>query len=292
MKQNFDVLEGQLGFNNPQIETNRFSLRKELFRIVIPQNAANLPQAQGEANSRWTQELAAHRIANLWDLPEFRQYARPFAEEGTPQPAMVIPFNTQVISGLNFFGQPLSAGDSSYSPSNFATKIRSVGVWFTGYRALGLTETPRVYLIPAGEDVLRAPASRTMEIRLWKVFDQRLPLPYPISDLSFNSSWIPMQDTLSSPFGEIRRHSSFRAYEDQGFLNTQEMTLDSRLIGRSVWNTHWLLIIPGATLHGNPNEGLDTFIYGPKLINNPSQRTKQGISDIKLFFQTYAYSGV
>ena len=31
--QNYDVLEGQLGFNNPQIETNRFSLRRELERM-------------------------------------------------------------------------------------------------------------------------------------------------------------------------------------------------------------------------------------------------------------------
>jgi hypothetical protein len=55
------------------------------------------------------------------------------------------------------------------------------------------------------------------------------------------------------------------------------MTSDSRLIGRSVWNTEWVLIIPGQTLLANPNAGLDKFI--------------DEISDIKLLFQTYSYSG-
>src|SRR5262249_31353086 len=34
--QNFDVYRGQLGFNNPEIETGRFSLRQELFRSKLP----------------------------------------------------------------------------------------------------------------------------------------------------------------------------------------------------------------------------------------------------------------
>ena len=75
---------------------------------------------------------------------------------------------------------------------------------------------------------------------------------------------------------EIRRFSSFRAYHDAGFDSTQT-TSNSRLIGRSVWNTEWMLIIPGGTFLSNPDQGLDTFI--------------NSVSDIKIFFQTYAYSG-
>ena len=63
---------------------------------------------------------------------------------------------------------------------------------------------------------------------------------------------------------------------------------DSRLIGRSVWNSRWLLIIPAGTLHSDRNEGLERFINGA-LVGN--QRDGNGVSDIKLFFQTYAYSG-
>jgi hypothetical protein len=56
-----------------------------------------------------------------------------------------------------------------------------------------------------------------------------------------------------------------------------QSTTDTRLIGRSVWNTQWLLIIPGGTLLADPDAGLDRFI--------------DDVTDIKLFFQTYAYSG-
>jgi hypothetical protein len=69
------------------------------------------------------------------------------------------------------------------------------------------------------------------------------------------------------------------------------MTFDSRLVGRSVWNTRWLLIIPGQALLYDPDEGLDTFIDGPEVIGGLGERTGYGISDIKLFFHTYAYSG-
>jgi hypothetical protein len=48
-------------------------------------------------------------------------------------------------------------------------------------------------------------------------------------------------------------------------------------VGRSVWNTQWMLVIPGGTLLNNKTQGLDSFI--------------NSVSDIKLFFQTYAYSG-
>jgi len=66
---------------------------------------------------------------------------------------------------------------------------------------------------------------------------------------------------------------------------------DTRLIGRSVWNTRWLLIIPGGTLLFDPDEGLDTFIDGPEIFPGAGIRTGEGIDDIKLFFETYGYSG-
>ena len=44
-----------------------------------------------------------------------------------------------------------------------------------------------------------------------------------------------------------------------------------------------MIIIPGGTLLADPDEGLQTLIDG--INGNP------GISDIKLFFQTYSYSG-
>lgn len=270
---NFGVLKGQLGFNNPQRESNRFSLREEFFRV--PQSGPGAP----DAVSQWRDTLSKFRIDDLWEVPEFRRFARPFAPESAgPQPGLVIPFETSVTFGLNFFANPLEGGDSAYDPSQFATKIRSVGVWFSDYDGHGLSNTPRVYLVPVGADVLRAPSDDTLATREWRVMDQSLPAPFPVGASSLsNPNWIPKNDTLSDELGDIRRFSSLRAYHDSGEFDESQTATDSRLIGRSVWNTRWLLIIPGGTLLSDANKGLDTFL---------SQ-----VSDIKLFFQTYAYSG-
>ena len=57
-----------------------------------------------------------------------------------------------------------------------------------------------------------------------------------------------------------------------------------------MWNSKWMLIIPGGTLLNDPNEGLDTFILGKRLPGSLN-RDGEGVSDIKLFFVTYGYSG-
>jgi hypothetical protein len=274
MRQNFNVLRGQLGFNNPQTETNRFSLRAEHFRL------------RDASDAEWREVLERHRVTNLWDVPEFRIYARPFAPEfAGPQPGLIIPFSTTVTFGMNYFGWPLGGGDSAYDPTNFATKVRSVGVWFKNYDGAGLSNTPRIYLVPVGMDMLRAPNAFNFETRDWRVIDQKLPVPFPIGASDLNDpSWIPLHDSLNEDFGGIRRFSSFRAYHDSGNFDPSETTTESRLIGRSVWNTRWVLIIPGGTLLANPNQGLDTFIRGQGGDGN-------GISDILLYFQTYAFSG-
>jgi hypothetical protein len=283
MWQNFQVLKPQLGFNNPQVETNRFSLRRELFRIKTDESS----------NDNWRQVLEANRVDDLWDIPEFRRYCRPFGPQGIPEPGLVIPFSTTVTKGLNFFEWPLGGRDSYYSATNFATKVRSVGVWFSNYNSAMLAQTPRIYLVPVGEDVLRTPSYYTKDIRSWQVVDQKLPVPFPIveNELENNPGWIPTVDTIFDEMFQIRRHSDFRAYHDSGYVNESEMTFDSRLVGRSVWNTKWLLIIPGQNLLYDPDEGLDRFIHGPEVIGGSGDRTGNGVFDIKLFFHTYAYSG-
>ncbi|MEM7230625.1 MAG: SBBP repeat-containing protein [Planctomycetota bacterium] len=286
MGRNFAVLGPQLGFNNPQTETNYFSLRSELFR-VRPHNPTT-PNATDDA--AWRDTLRRHRVADLWDVPEFRRFCRPFAPETDAagnrvrQPGIVIPFDTTVTFGLNFFGEQLGGGDSSYDSSNFSTKIRSVGVWLSNYNATGLSRTPRVYLVPAGLDVMRSPSGDTLATREFSVVDQRMPAPFLMgaSDLE-DPDWIPAVDSLSADMAEIRRHSSFRAYHDSGY-NEDEMSYDSRLIGRSVWNRRWVLIIPGGTFLFDGKDGLDTLVEG-------EARDGEGIKDIRLFFQTYAASG-
>lgn len=212
-------------------------------------------------------------------MPEFRKYCRPFAPESAgAQPGLVIPFSTTVTFGLNYFGWPLGGGDNAYDPSRFATKVRSAGVNFESYNGAGLSNTPRIYLVPVGDDFPRSPSGDGTDIRVFSVVDQKLPVPFPIgtSDLT-NPAWIPDNDSLNEDFGGIRRYSSFRAYHDSGTFTAAEQVQDSRLIGRSVWNTKWLLIIPGGTFLNDPDQGLQTFINSN--------------TDIKIFFQTYSYPG-
>jgi hypothetical protein len=269
LSQNFAVLKGRLGFNNPSSETGQFSLRREWLRLN--ENSTNA----------WQAELQARTVDNLWALPEFRRLCRPFAEESAgPQPALVLRFPTTITSGLNFFGWPLGPGDTAYDSTQFATKVRSVGVWFTRYQTAGLANAPRVYLIPTGQDIFRSASANSLATREWRLVDQKLPVPFPLTSADVaKSDFIPLQDSFGSlgdQFADIQRFSSFRAYHDNGFSTGQVLSSD-RLIGRSVWNTDWMLIIPGATLLADPEEGLERFI--------------QSVSDIKIYFQTYSYSG-
>jgi hypothetical protein len=288
MRQNYLVLEGQFGFNNPQIETGYFSLRSELFRIRPQPAPEEAPDP--DADEEWRLELMRHRVADLWDVPEFRRYCRPFAPEFSAsggriaQPGIVIRFPTTITFGLNFFGHELGGGDGSYDPTNFTTKARSVGVWFTGYNATGLARTPRVYLVPAGMDVLRSPSGNTLATREFRIVDQKIPVPFPVGTADLQDpNWIPIAGSLSEDFAGIRRYSSFRAFHDSGF-DEEELVFDTRVVGRSVWNTSWVLIIPGGTFLFDAEEGLDTFIEG---VN----RDGEGVSDIRIFFETFAFSG-
>jgi len=283
MSLNFDVLKGQMGFNNPQVETNRFSLRRELFRI---------PEGP-EGDEAWRAKLESFKVDDLWRVPEFRRYARPFAPESAgPQPGLVIEFTTNVSFGLNFFGWALGPQDSSYDSSQFSTRVRSVGAWFGNYANLPLADDPRVYLFPVGADVLRAPSANDFTIREWQVVDQAVPVPFPINTQELTDyDWLPVADTLSESSTEIRRYGRFRAFHFAEPFDDSQVTSDSRLIGRSVWNRRWLMIIPGGTFLNDPVDGLDTFIQGPLIPGGGGQRDGQGVNDIRIFFKTYAYSG-
>ena len=270
MGANYKVMKTQMGFNNPQTETGKFSIRNELFR---------LRDGSGDGTTLWKAKLKESLVDDLWKVPEFRRYCRPMAPESAgAQPGIVIRFPTTVTFGLNFFGWPLSGGDSAYDASQYATRIRSAGIWFEGYDGGGMSMTPRVYLVPVGADVLRSPNGSNFETRLWRVVDQKIPLPFPIQQRQLQDpKYSPMLDSLGGSFVEIRKFSSLRAYHDGGDFDPSEASSDSRLVGRSVWNTQWMMVIPGGTLLNDKTKGLDSFI--------------NSVSDIKLFFQTYAYSG-
>ena len=288
MKGDWSVLKGRLGFNNPDTETSRFSLRTELFRIA--------PGSSSDAT--WQNQLQLCEV-DLTTIPEYNNYCKTL---GTPiptnEPGIMITFSSTIMPGQNFFGKDLAGGDNAYDPTHSATKIRSVGVWFAGYTnafGSGMANAPRVYLFPVGADLMRSPSRSSGEtIRSWNVFDQALPVPYNVSASDVNApNWIPYFDSLSENFAAPRRFASLRAYHDSGNFTPAELCTNARLIGRSVWNTKWMLLIPGRTLLADPVEGLNLFIYGPMKtgLMSGGGRTMQGVTDIKLFFNTYSFSG-
>ena len=80
------------------------------------------------------------------------------------------------------------------------------------------------------------------------------------------------------PFRPVPDPSFFsqNLYGSSGSLLRSQYT-NNRLIGRSVWNSKWKLVVPGNVLLSDPTTGLDRFI--------------KTVTDIKLHFDTYSYSG-
>ena len=132
------------------------------------------------------------------------------------------------------------------------------------------------------------PLGDTSAIRTWSVDDLAIPLPFNVGESGFSTKplW-QSSDSLTERLFAIRKHQAFRPvstaacfspnlYTGVGTLQRSQYT-NNRLVARSVWNSQWKLVIPGKTLLNNPNEGLDSFI--------------QTVTDVKLHFVTYSYSG-
>jgi hypothetical protein len=309
LKGNYDHFKGQMGFNNPSSEIYTFSLRADLGRIPL----------STREDAAWRQKLETWRVPDLWNYTHsdgstnygfiYRRFCRPFAAEfdgsgnPVPQPALVIPFTSTIQSGKNWFDNTLAAGDSALNASEFATKIRAVGVRFDSYNTAGMSVTPQVYLIPLGADRMFLADSTTLQTREWNVVDQRIPTPLPITPAQLtNPDWHPFTGSTSGYFDEIRKFSSFRAFPDSVGTTRDDIISSSRLVGRSAWNTKWVLIIPNASLlydAASTTAGLDTFVHGlPKsgesqssAGTDPAKRDLLGVRDIKLMIETYSVSG-
>lgn len=283
-------VKSRYGIQNPDSATTRFSLRKELFRI----------SSASASDNTWRNTLATYWVDDLNQLDTYTKYCVPYSSTTNAEPGLVIPFSSEIIAGNNFFGRPAGGGDNFYDPTWLSTRIRAVGVWFSGYNTTfntnaasgsGLVNTPGIYLIPAGSDTMINGADRSrLAQRHWTVYDQVLPLPCNIASTDITSSdWFPLFNSLSGSFADRRRHSSFRAHHDSGTFSDDELCSNARLVGRSVWNSQWVLIIPGRALLSDPVEGLNRFIYGGKKADG--SRDGFGITDVRLYFKTYSYSG-
>lgn len=299
MSSDWSVVKTRLGFNNPSRYNTTFSLRGEKFRI--------LPGTEGDQN--WQAALASGKMANILDDPDVKRYCMHVGDaSGLPVPGFVIPFQTTITDGFNYFGVPLAAGDHTFTPSTFATKIRSSGVAFSGYIGMdspsttsgalagiganspaspstgftdpqGLSATPYIYLIPAGADsMLAPPLGDTSSVRTWQVEDQAIPLPFNIGNSNYSTqpAWVSAASLSEAPF-TIRKHSAFRAVPDGTNFSGGVGFTNARLIGRSVWNSQWKIVIPANTLLNDPAKGMQIFA--------------DTVKDIKLHLETYSYSG-
>jgi len=294
MQADFSVAKGRLGINNPDKNGTLISLRQELFRIL--DNPASTSD-----DTAWRQTLEQHMVSDLMSDPDAAALCRNLRKaDGSKVPGIVIPFGSTIEHGKNFFGLPTAGGDHLFSASNFATKIHSVGVMFQGYVGMDpyaelnpgagaantndpnvLSATPYLYLIPAGADkMLAPPLGDTGAERSWMVKDQALPLPYNLGATAFASNqFFSASGTLSEQPWIQRKHQAFRAVNDAAFfygLQPAEFG-SSRLVGRSVWNTQWKIVIPAYGLLNNEQTGLTRFAAT--------------VDDIKLFFRTYSNAG-
>ena len=290
----FSVAEGRLGINNPDVNGTLISLRQELFRLLKSSTTTGDDKA-------WQQTLEQHMVSNLMSDPDVASQCRNLRKaDGSAVPGIVIPFSSTVEHGKNFFGLPTAGGDHLFSASNFATKIYSVGVMFEGYVGMDpyaglnpgagsantndpnvMSATPYVYLIPCGVDKMLAPPLGDTGIeRAWRVQDQALPLPHNLGANAFSSTqFFSADSTLTEQPWITRKHQAFRAVDDPAFfygLQPAEFG-SSRLVGRSVWNTQWKIVIPAYGLLNDEQTGLTRFAAT--------------VDDIKLFFRTYSNSG-
>ena len=294
MDANWLVLKTRLGINNPQPYATWFSLRRELFRI--------LPGPQGDG--AWKAELAKYWVENLLTLPEYRRYCQPFQAVGglqAKEPGLVIPFSSMIDFARNFFGHELAGEDSALDSTYFATKIAAAGLYFDGYNeklngytgAAPFALTPTVYLIPVGDDRMRAPGLADGTALSYRIVDQVVPLPYTVGSAHLDDpDWMPLYDGYTGGVdlaARIRKYPSFRAYFGAGGPSADQLDCP-RLVGRSAWNTRWLLIIPAGTLNANRDDALRTFING-KDANRDGTIDLSGVSDIRLGLKTYSHSG-
>jgi hypothetical protein len=272
LDENWQVLKGRLGFNNPQSDVDAFSLRRECFRKV--------PDASGDA--AWQSVLENAWVTNLRDLPVFQRHCLPFDPMAAIEPGFAIPFSTTIEFRKNFFGQDLAAGDNAFDSTYFSTKLRGIGICLDGGSAAGggLALRPQIYIIPAGLDAMRVPiqaSSAASSLRSWSVLDQVLPLPYPLAESQWEDpDWSALKNLCGNEMFAIRKYPSLRAYLGDGF-DASQMSYNARLVGRSVWNSEWWIIIPAGSLNADSETARERFI--------------EQIKDIKLYLETYSFSG-
>jgi hypothetical protein len=309
MKADWDVLKGRLGFNNPDSYGTTASLRTGKLRI--------LPGSDGDTTWQDVlQQGRMDNLLDDPDVKRYclqidpgdglpvpgivLSFSTTIAQGqnlfGRPSAAGDVNFEVSAFATKIFgIGVALEGYRGMQDPVANGTAVTGAGGTspsdpnLSYLDPLALNGTPSVYLIPVGVDSMRSPPlGDTSDIRTWTVDDVAIPLPFNIGGSDFSTKNLYQSaDSLTEPLFSIRKHQSFRPvstttafsssiYTASGGLQRSQFT-NNRLIGRSVWNSNWKLVIPGNRLLNDPNEGLARFI--------------KTVKDVKLHFITYSYSG-
>ena len=308
-KADWDVLKGRLGFNNPDAYGTTVSLRTENLRI-LPGTEGEQPWQDVLHQSRRANLLDDEDVrrycmqidsGNGLPVPGLLLDFSTVIANGYNLFGRTLAAGDQVFSPSSFatkifaVGVALEGYRGMNNPAVNAGAVNAAGAispadpsaWFLDPKALA--GTPYVYLIPVGLDSMRSPPLGDVSVvRTWSVDDVTVPMPFNIGASGFSTApRYQSSDSLSEPLFGFRKHQAFRPVSTLGAfsgnifgvggqLQPSQYT-NRRLIGRSVWNSRWKLVIPGYTLLGNPDEGLDRFI--------------QTVKDVKLHFVTYSYAG-
>ena len=309
MNSDWSVLKGRLGFNNPDSYGTTVSMRTENYRI--------LPGADGDINwkdvlnrarrDNLLEDVDVRRMCMQLDRGDGLAVPGLLIEFDTTIADGMNLFGQILAAGDHAYhnsafatkifgiGVALEGYKGMDTPFPNASAIGAAGAISPADPTLAfmdptaLAATPYVYLIPAGLDSMRSPPlGDESRVRTWSVQDVTIPMPFNIgnSDFSTKQLWQSSQ-SLSEPLFSVRKHQAFRPvpsaavftpniYGGNGGLSRSQFT-NSRLIGRSVWNSKWKLVIPGQTLLNNPSEGLDRFI--------------QSVKDVKIHIVSYSFSG-
>jgi hypothetical protein len=309
MKADWDVLRGRLGFNNPDAYGTTVSLRTENFRI-LPGTDGDVAWVDALRKGQTDNILAdpdIRRYCMQVDSGDGLKVPGIILTFGTTIANGLNLFGQPLAAGDHAFssssfatkifgvGAALDGYLGMANPSANTGAVGAAGGTSSGDPDISfldpdaMSATPYIYLIPVGTDSMRSPPlGDTSTVRTWSVEDLAVPMPFNIGASGFSDkAFYQSSDSLTEPLFALRKHQAFRPvsskaffsqdlYGSAGNLHRTQFT-NNRLIGRSVWNSQWKLVIPGRTLLNNPDEGIDRFI-----------RT---VKDIKLNFVTYSYSG-